>query len=119
MFKEQIKILSVFCCLLLSISVQAADNIYVRGIIRDSLTTAGLPYASIRFSGTDAGAVADDKGIFECALPEGANGLIASCVGYRSKTVPIRESSIQLYDIYLSPESTELQEVVVKKKQIQ
>ncbi|MDE6208006.1 MAG: DUF5686 and carboxypeptidase regulatory-like domain-containing protein [Muribaculaceae bacterium] len=87
----------------------------IRGIVRDSVSTEGLPYASVRIDGHSEGVVADGRGIFELTVPDGATALIASCQGYQTTKVPLHKRSIQLYDINLSPQATELQEVVVKK----
>lgn len=91
-------------------------EVFVRGIVRDSLTTEGLPYASIRATGGKSTTVADSRGLFEITVPEGTEALTAVCMGYAAKQVSLKPGSLQLYDIELVPEVTELAEVVVKKK---
>ncbi len=91
-------------------------GVFVRGIVRDSLSLEGLPYASVRVDGGSASAVADGSGIFEFTVPWGTSSITASCQGYAARTVPLKNRGLQIYDIYLSPEATELAEVVVKKK---
>lgn len=87
----------------------------VRGIVRDSLTTEGLPYASLT---TDDGttAVADARGIFEFTAPAAARSLRAYSQGYTAKTVALASTPYGLLDINLSPEAQELAEVVVRKQ---
>lgn len=107
-------------CLLLFLLAKAGGPLLAqnmaKGIVRDSLTLEGLPFASVRVMDSKASAVADSKGFFEIRVPAGATAITASCQGYATKTVPLRKSSIQLYDISLAPESQELAEMVVKKK---
>lgn len=91
-------------------------DIYVRGIVRDSVSTEGLPYASVRTTRGKASTVADSRGIFEFVVPEGSDSIVALCQGYAAKRVAIKNSTLQLYDIGLMPEATELAEVVIKKK---
>lgn len=94
---------------------RAADMKVIRGIVRDSITTQGLPYASISVDGSGKGAVADERGIFELAVNSDCRYITAACQGYARKKIPLVNSSHNLYDIYLAPESVELKEVVVKK----
>lgn len=107
-------------CLLLFLLVQTGGSLMAqntaKGIVRDSVSLEGLPFASVRIKDTNTSAVADSKGFFEIRVPVGATEIIASCQGYEPKSVPLRKSSIQLYDINLSPVSQELAEIVVKKK---
>ena len=88
----------------------------IRGIVRDSLTLEGLPYASLHIEGTDRSAVTDSRGLFETTVPGNARNLTASCQGYRSKTINIGKGRLDLYDIALTPQSTELDEVIIRKQ---
>lgn len=116
-------ILSYLFALLVLLSAIPAGavggRVFIRGIVRDSVTSLGLPYASVTLDGAPGqsqSTVADSKGIFEMMIPDDARSITASCVGYARKTVPLKTSGINLYDILLSPETTQLKEVVVKKK---
>ncbi len=92
-----------------------AEKILVKGIVRDSVTTAGLPYASISLGKEGRGVVADENGIFEMNVDSELPGFTASYQGYKRKWVPLKRTSHNLYDIYLSPETVALREVVVRK----
>ncbi len=65
-------------------------GVFVRGIVRDSLSLEGLPYASVRVDGGSASAVADGSGIFEFTVPWGTSSITASCQGYAARTVPLK-----------------------------
>lgn len=92
-----------------------AEKILVKGIVRDSLTTVGLPYASISIGKDGRGVVADENGLFEMNVDTQTPGFTASYQGYQCKWVPLKKTSHNLYDIYLSPDKIELKEVVVRK----
>ncbi len=109
------KVLLAAALLAVALPAEAAQ-VFVRGIVRDSLTNTGIPYASVRIDRGTVGTVADDRGIFELALPDGARRITASSQGYAPKTVPVGTSSLNLYDIYLRPQAQELKEVVVRKQ---
>ncbi len=91
-------------------------GIFIRGIVRDSVTTEGLPYSSVRVDGSSVTAVTDSRGIFELTVPAGSAFITASCQGYAPATVALKTHGLQIYDINLKPQATELAEFVVKKK---
>ena len=92
------------------------SDYYIQGIVKDSITDQPLPYASVVDPVTARGTVTDDRGIFEISVPDNARRLSISCVGYKKKVLPITKNRVNAYAIYLSPSTTELQEVVVRKK---
>lgn len=107
----------IFCLLTSLLAVgRTATSLHIIGIVRDSVTTEALPYASVTVDGAAAAAVADSRGIFDLQVPPGAKMLTASCQGYASRTVPIVPTSHNLYDINLPPVTEELKELVVEKK---
>lgn len=93
-----------------------AGDRFIRGIVRDSVSAQGLPYASVTVQPSGASAVASADGIFEINLPEGSLSITAGCQGYAPRTVPVKKSGINLYDIYLQPVATELRELEVRRK---
>lgn len=88
---------------------------FVRGIVRDSITNEIIPYASVVIGSSGKGSVSDAQGIFEMSVPVSAKSLQVTCVGFNKKIVPLKRNSLNLYVVYLSPSSTELKEIVVKK----
>lgn len=87
----------------------------VQGIVRDSVTDEPLGRASVRVDGESRATVADDRGLFEIAVSDGSRYLTVGCMGYRSKRVPLRRTSHNMYPVYLSPAPKELDEVVVRR----
>ena len=99
-----------------------ADGIsdyYIQGIVKDSVTDLPLPYASVVDPVTARGTVTDSRGLFEISVPDNARLLNISCVGYNKKVLPINKNQGERgIAVYLSPSTTELQEVVRTQKEI-
>ncbi|MDE6098797.1 MAG: DUF5686 and carboxypeptidase regulatory-like domain-containing protein [Muribaculaceae bacterium] len=88
---------------------------FIRGIVRDSITDAPLSHASVSAGKSSRGAITDDNGLFELSVPSAARTMTVSCLGYEKKTVPVNNSSLNLYAVYLLPEVEVLQEVKVRR----
>ena len=106
-------ILLVFIAL--GLSAHAESTYFVRGIVRDSITDEAIPYASVVVGKTGRGTVSDAQGIFEMMVPNDAKSLQITCLGYEKKVLPIRRGNVNMYAVYLTPSTTELREVVVRK----
>ncbi len=89
---------------------------FVQGIVRDSLTMQGIPYASVRLLPGGNATIADSLGLFELNAPAGSTLITASSQGYAPKSVELVRTSHNLYDIQLSAQAQELKEVVVRKR---
>lgn len=106
----------IFFILLSSLPGKAAEaSIYVRGIVRDSLTLEGIPFASVLVEDERNSTVTDAKGLFEFKIPRSSKFLKASSVGYNPRRIAVKPDGLNLYDIILSPSTTELKELIVKK----
>ncbi len=101
--------------LLLHATGAVASTVSVRGIVRDSVSFEGIPYASIIISGTESGAVADADGVFELVVPEEARSLKVASQGYTPAEIALWTNSLNIYDVRLRPEATQLREIVVGK----
>ena len=87
----------------------------VKGMVTDSVTGQPLPHASVTIAGARGGAVADGNGVFEFKVPASARMLQAAMVGYNSKHIPLKQTSHNMYMVALSPSTTTLDEIVVKR----
>ena len=87
----------------------------VQGIVKDAVTDTALPRASVSLPGSGKAVVADESGLFAISVPDGARSIKVSCLGYQSKTVPLKRSSHNMYAVYLSPAATQLDEVIVRR----
>ena len=92
-----------------------ADGFFLKGIVRDSVTAEALPRASIVALPSDRRVIGDTRGIFGIALQATDTAIRVSSVGYRPIVLPVKRNSYNLVVAYLSPSSTELEELVVSK----
>jgi hypothetical protein len=99
--------------ILLSIDVQA-QNTRVRGKITDKSTGETLPFVAIRFKGAKVGTVSDDKGNYFIEARTLADSISASCVGYMTKTIPVKRNNFQTINIEMEANTFLMSEVVVK-----
>lgn len=87
----------------------------ITGLVRDSVSGEGVPYASITLVGTDEGTLATDKGGFTINSRARFSKLRVSAMGYRSKEVPIKSGQGSVVLIDLVATGVELEELVVRK----
>lgn len=116
----RIAVLAVLVMATLSLSAQQEpvkryDRYLVRGIVRDSVTDEGIPFASVT-AAKGAGTLTDKNGIFELTVPDSARWLTASSQGYARKSKPIHRNRINMYEIRLAPKAETLGEVVITKQ---
>lgn len=86
----------------------SSNQIYGRVI--DSNTKEPLIGASIMIKGTTIGTVSNDDGNFELSLPNNADKLQVSYIGYITQVLPISNSQM---NIYMRENQNSLDEVVV------
>lgn len=86
----------------------------VRGKVTDAGTGDPIPFANVVFKGTGTGATTDFDGNFTITSIKPADSVIATYVGYKSRTKGIKRGGKQVMDFQLVEEVTHLQEVVVK-----
>jgi hypothetical protein len=87
-----------------------------KGTVYDRATDSTLCCAIVYISGTSVGTYCDIHGNFTLDLSQNNTMPVTiSLLGYYSVTIP-EHSSNKMYNIYLSPKTKELNEVVVKAK---
>lgn len=83
----------------------------VSGVVRDKDTSEPIAGVNIVVKGTAIGTATDVDGKFTVSVPQEANALIISFVGYVTKEVTIPESNV--VEVSLESAAGELQEVVI------
>lgn len=86
------------------------QQVEVQGTIYDELNQP-MPGASVLVKGTTVGAVTDFDGKYSVLVPEGANFLIISYTGYKTKEVIINDKVT--IDVSLELDTNTLNEVVI------
>ena len=90
-----------------------AQSTMLKGLVTDSITGEGLPFASLIYKGTTTGTSTDMEGKFSLSLPSERRMLEISYLGYESKRIPINNNHSEYLHVRLKPASTTLQEVTV------
>lgn len=94
---------------------QQASVTQITGLVRDSLSREGVPYATITLVGTSEGTMANDKGGFTVNSRASFSRLKATAMGYRTKEVTVKSGQGNVVLIDLVPTGVELEEVIVHK----
>ncbi|MFN8206158.1 MAG: TonB-dependent receptor [Bacteroidales bacterium] len=103
--------ISLLLCLFMATSAQvSAQDIQIKGTVKDASTGEVLPGVNVTLQGTTRGTTTDINGFFELSAPKG--GVIEfSFIGFLKETLVAGE--ITTVDISLSPDIAQLSEVVV------
>ena len=108
---RKVSLLLLFFCSLLSVFGQ---NRTITGVVTDSITGEGLPYASLVFRGTTVGAATDDEGRFTLTAPSDLCDLEISYLGYDTKTTRVAAGRVSGLKIQLVPSGITLNDVIVR-----
>lgn len=105
------KTILVFFLPVILVTIYAQNNIQC--VIKDSLTTKGIPFVNIAYRDLNIGTISDEEGFFSMKKNNAQQFLQLSALGYYDKVVAINKmNSI----IYLIPKIEELNEIVVYGK---
>ena len=106
---KKIKLFFLAMAMLVS-SLAFGQNLTVTGVVKDSSTGEGVPFASLQIKGTMTGTSSDMDGYYTISVP--ADGvLIFSSVGYVTLEVPVAGKA--QHDIMLSPDTEAIEETIV------
>jgi hypothetical protein len=107
----QHKSLLFFLLIIYSFGSQAQT--IVKGKVTDANSGDPIPFVNIIFQGTTTGTTTDFDGNYSIKLSTKADSIVASYLGYRTKTKKVNPGSgIQLINFQMEEVATNLQEVV-------
>lgn len=106
--KKQLKL--ILGLLLSSVIHLHAQDLTITGIVQDEQGEP-LPGASVVVTGTQIGVSSDFDGNFSITVPDGAESLSVSYIGFQVQQVPLTGS--QNYTVTLVQDSNQLDEVVI------
>ena len=107
--------LGIFLVLIAALRVEAQTT-KIYGTIRDAETNEVIPYVIVTFKGTKIGTFSDDEGNYMLESYYASDSLSFSLVGYKRKTVAVKKDKVKQLNIALTPNGTDLKEVVVNAK---
>ena len=87
-----------------------AQNVTVKGTIKDASTGDAIPFASIQVKGTSTGANAEVDGAFSISVPSSAT-LVFSSIGYLNAEVAVNGRGV--IDVVLQPDAEALENAIV------
>src|SRR5579864_2007855 len=93
-----------------------AQEVVLRGLVRDSSTRSGLTNASIFVKGLRGGARSNNEGRFHIPMTQRPLSVTVSMVGYMTETVQLDSVPTNEVVISLRHQVRELQKAVVKNK---
>jgi len=83
----------------------------IKGIIKDAKDNSPLPGVTVKVKGTTLGTVSAADGTYQLSLPNGANTLVFSFIGYADQEIAV--GKLAQLNISLSTGNKDLSEVVV------
>lgn len=105
----------ILAVLLMSSSV-FAQGVNINGYISDASTGEVLIGATINYPEKNVNIISNKYGYYTLLVPPGNSRLRISSIGYKSYDLEVSISRDTTINITLTPESIELQEVVIKEK---
>lgn len=96
------------------LSVYSQEKIYLVSSVMDSITKKLVPYCNVYVNNSTIGTITNSDGTFNLSIPEeySNNGVTISFIGYKSKTISIRQLRDQK-TILLNEIPAELSEVII------
>ena len=103
-----------FLLLLISISAFSQHKTMISGKVLSTEKTT-LDFATVYLKGTNYGGTTNEEGIYHLQAPAGEYTLVVSAIGYKTveKPVKLMRGERTKMNVVISPQATELDEVVV------
>lgn len=103
-----------FLLLLISISAFSQHKTMISGKVLSTEKTT-VDFATVHLKGTNYGGTTNEEGIYHLQAPAGEYTLVVSAIGYKTveKPVKLMRGERTKMNVVISPQATELDEVVV------
>lgn len=108
-----------FTCILLLLNClifYASAQNKIIGIVVDSITNEPLPFVTVHLKGSNIETITDNSGKFSISVPFSDQILNAVSIGYKEKTLLLRNQKINNLKVQLSPATYKISEALVKPK---
>ena len=114
MMKKIRGLLLSFLLLLISISAFSQHKTMISGKVLSTEKTT-VDFATVYLKGTNYGGTTNEEGIYHLQAPAGEYTLVVSAIGYKTveKPVKLMRGERTKMNVVISPQATELDEVVV------
>ncbi len=91
-----------------------AQETIVQGKVTDAASGDPIPFANVVFKGTSIGATTDFDGNFLIKTQNPTDSVVASYIGYKSRSKVVKRGVQQTINFQLAEDVTNLQEVIIK-----
>lgn len=91
----------------------SAQRTIITGKVFDASTRESMPFVTLLLKNTTVGTYTDIEGNYRIETDAGSDSILISYVGYKPASKPIVAGKTQVITIFLIPETSSLQEVVV------
>ena len=108
------KVLLTISSFLFFVNFVIGQETIISGKVTDAGSGDPIPFAHVIFKGTSIGATTDFDGNFKIKTNNPTDSVMASYIGYKSRTKVVKKGVAQVINFQLDEETTKLQEVVVK-----
>ncbi|MGV3560018.1 SusC/RagA family TonB-linked outer membrane protein [Larkinella arboricola] len=105
------RLLMASLCLLGTVGITYAQNRTITGKVTSGEDSSPLPGVNIVVKGTSRGATSDVNGTYSLSVPDNAQTLSFSFIGF--KTTDVSVGNRTTVDVVLQPDASTLQEIVV------
>lgn len=98
------------------VETPTGDFITVEGLVRDKESKKKLEYVNITVAGTNIGTVTNADGAFSIKIQKAFSNrpVEVSHIGYLNTVIPLSGKDISGYTVYLEPNPTSLDEVIIR-----
>ncbi len=110
------KLSSVFLCCLFYANQAFSQNYTLSGFVKDSTSGESLKGATIKDVALNRTAITNNYGFFSLSLPKGNRNIEVSAGDFLSITETINMQGDKEWNVYLSPEASEIGEVNIRAK---
>jgi hypothetical protein len=113
--KDRLKaLLIMLAAMWANVFLANAQETIVQGKVTDAASGDPIPFANVVFKGTSIGSTTDFDGNFLIKTQHPTDTIIASYIGYKSRSKGIKRGVQQTINFQLEEDVTNLQEVVIK-----
>lgn len=100
--------------MMVPLCLTSVAQVQIAGFVRDSLSRAPIPFATITILGSDQGEMGNENGGFHLDLPYDIPAVRVTAVGYEAKVMSVQPGQAVMV-VDLLPSSVKLDEVLVEK----
>ncbi|MBS1534902.1 MAG: carboxypeptidase-like regulatory domain-containing protein [Bacteroidetes bacterium] len=105
---------TLYAFFLLFGTLSFAQNISIRGSIKDAQTQEPLIAASIGVQNSGLGTITNEEGLFQLSAPK-SSVIVLTYLGYKTLMIPANEFTDDVKSMALEPSEEKLEEVIVTK----